>query len=418
MSRSLTATLKAWNRYRDALNPRRGLTLARAARLLESYVRGDYADVMWTLGAPALGIESADADLLTIVTRRRAALVEMEWDIRTVSESDSRYDEALASEQRAALRRSYERIDGLYAAIAHLATAAWRGFAHVEIDARTPDIRLTPVNQWNIVRDGTTGRWRYNPQALSTSFEGLPDTHTLDATSWLIREVDTPLCAIALVKFVRENLVEKDWDAFIEIFGLPNGVVTAPPDSPETEKFAEVAKALHEGADAALPAGSTWTPNPAPRDTSIFGARLDHLQRKLILAGTGGLLTSLAMPQGIGSGAAQQQADVFARLATGDARAISELFQRQIDRVLLSQQFPGQPRLAYFALTPVEGDDSAAYIDGVAKLAAAGYAVDAAEISEHLGWKVTPAPAPAPAPFLQRRSNGNQNRKKQPKETP
>jgi hypothetical protein len=164
----------------------------------------------------------------------------------------------------------------------------------------------------------------------------------------------------------------------------------------------DIAGAIREGADASLPNGSQYVANPVPRDTSVFAARLDWLQRKLILAGTGGLLTSLAMPQGIGSGAAQEHADVFAQLAAGDARDISGLFQRQIDARILARHFPGRPALAYFQLAAAEADDTAAYIDSIAKLSAAGYTVDPAEISERLGWGVTRQEPPAAPPFPNR----------------
>jgi len=47
------------NRWRENYNPLRGLTLNRAIALMEAFPRGEYADLMWTMGAPLLGVECA-----------------------------------------------------------------------------------------------------------------------------------------------------------------------------------------------------------------------------------------------------------------------------------------------------------------------------------------------------------------------
>ena len=133
-----------------------------------------------------------------------------------------------------------------------------------------------------------------------------------------------------------------------------------------------------------------------------FRDRLAWLQEKLILAGTGGLLTSLGGSTGLnGSSTAAVQAAAFADLARNDAREISELFQRSIDREILAQQFPGQPALAWFTLANEESEDLDKYTQRIAGLSAAGFIADAGEVGETLGLTLTrqSAPAPGAGPF-------------------
>ena len=56
-----------------------------------------------------------------------------------------------------------------------------------------------------------------------------------DLVPILIREARRHVNRIALTKFIRANLSSKDWDAFIEIYGVPGGVVIGPPNVPNGE---------------------------------------------------------------------------------------------------------------------------------------------------------------------------------------
>jgi len=190
---------------------------------------------------------------------------------------------------------------------------------------------------------------------------------------------------------VRGNLGEKDWDGFLEIYGIPGGVVIMPPDvSPDREaEFEQAARDVAEGGSGALPHGSDYKPNTEPRGNNPFKQRLDHLSEKLILAGTGGKLTMLAGPTGIGKGASEEQADVFTEIAAAEAVEISELFQRQIDAEVLAAAFPGEPVLAYFELCHQQQTRSDAVVDEVHRLSQAGYVVDMAQVAEKTGYKLT-----------------------------
>ena len=84
-----------------------------------------------------------------------------------------------------------------------------------------------------------------------------------------------------------------------------------------------------------------------------FRDHLDYLDKQITLLGTGGLLTMLTESgSGTLAGGAHQQA--FDQVAKGDAVLISEALQRDFDKPLLDQYFPGWPVEAGFELETAE----------------------------------------------------------------
>ena len=128
--KNLKKQIKSVNAARSQYNPLRGITLQRAVSLLEEGERGIYADLQWLYRT----IEKRDAVLRALKRRRSAALMKLEWNIKTVP-ADQMPDgvtEEQAEAQAEALRKLYEQIENLYAAIKALALAEFRGFAHLE----------------------------------------------------------------------------------------------------------------------------------------------------------------------------------------------------------------------------------------------------------------------------------------------
>jgi len=392
---SMSKLVSRANRFRQNYNPIVGLSLARARYLVETYPRGEFADLMWTFGAPFVGIESSDADLMALIERRSAALQDFTWHARVVDKSKRRsdFDLKLAEEQQAALYEAYDYIDNLEESFDHFALASFRGFSHVQ-KHRRPDgdiHHLEILDQWNVVRDGWNGAWKYNPEATQTSFEALGDDLTIGGSEWLIREIQRPINRVALAKFIRSNLSEKDWDAFIEIYGLVGGVVTGPPNVPaeKEEEFRAAAEAISEGGSGYLPHGSVYTANDSPRGVNPFRDRLEHLTEKLVLAGTGGLLTMLSMPTGIGSGSTDAHENAFRQIAKKEAKGISSIFQQQIDTEVLGKNFPGKPRLVYFEIAADEETDPGDAVQHVSTLKSAGYVTDPDQVLELTRYRVT-----------------------------
>lgn len=404
---SLTGRVRELNRWRDGFNPLRGLTIRRATYLLESYALGEFTDLMWTFGHPSLGIETLDPDISALITRRTAAIQKLDWNVKTMSPETSGFDQVLADEQAARLREQYEGIDNLPEAIAHFCLSNFRGFSLSEKWETTDgDVyHLELVDHWNVVRNGANGQWKYNPEARSASFFGLPG-EPLPEEQFLIRESKRPINMFGLLKYVRGNLSEKNWDAFIEIYGVPGGVVIMPPSVPANKEaeYQASAEQIAKGGSGALPHGSDYKTNDSPRGNQPFKDRLAHLSEKVVLLGTGGKLTMLAAPTGIGSGPSEEQADVFDDIAQAEALEISAIFQRGIDAPLLDRLWPGRPALAYFEICAREETDTTAVVADVESLSRAGYQVSPDQITEKTAYEVTIKPqAPAfPSPIVNR----------------
>jgi phage gp29-like protein len=392
---SLTRKVSALNKWRDSLNPLRGLTIARAIALGEQYLRGEMTDLQWTY----FHVEQTDPDLIALLELRIGRLLQMDYDI--VSDKDA--DRVLAAEQKQSLAEHYAAIDNLYDVFEHLGMVPFRGFAHCE-KYRAPDgtiNHLEIVDQWNAVRDGRTGPWKYNPDARSISYAALPDENIMPPGDFVFRQVPRPINRYALLKSVRGGLAEKDWDGCLEIYGIPGGVLIGPPNLSEEreEEFRAAAGEIAEGGSGYAPHGSDWKPNVAGRSNAPFKERLDWLSEKLVLAGTGGKLTMLNGPTGLGGGQSEVHEAVFNTISGGDARRISEVLDRQLGCQWLDEDFPGRPHVAMLKLAANKEPDVGDVIDHIAKLSSAGYQVDAAEVSEKTGYTVTlKAPDSPPDP--------------------
>ena len=401
--------LKAANAWRDQYNPLRALTIQRAISLLEQHIRGEFADLHWTYEH----IEMTDATLMALIERRTSAIGELDWNIKTVSPDTPGYDQRLAEDQAGELRLAYDNIDNLNDAIQHLAMATFRGFAPLEkhgpMHAPT---HLEVCDTWNIVRDGYRGPWKYNPAAKQATFSAIENSNLIDTRArWIMRECKRPVDRIALIAFVRANLCEKDWDAFVEIYGLPAWINIGPENVPadQQDEFRAAAERLAEGVSGYAPHGTSVESADSPRGSQPFRPRLEHLREQVVLAGTGGLLTMLSMPQGIGSGSSGAHEDTFRTIARAEARDISALNQERIDKPFLSARYPGGPQLAYWELAANEEQDPAAVIDDALNLSQAGYQMEAADLAERTGYKLSSKPpADPPQPLRNRAAAGVQ----------
>lgn len=387
------------NVYRDTNNPLRGLTMPVAVNWLEQAQRGIYADLQWSY---EVGIEPGNADLLCIRERSEAALRDCEWTIKQIDSNTAKFDQKLADDQEAFLRELWEGVTNLSDAIGFLDSYRFRGFAHVAPWARESDPnlieKLQPLDQWNIVRNGYRGAWHYNAKALQVPAASLPADSLMDPSEYCVIETSRPVNRIALVGHVRASIAEKDWDSYVEIYGIPGVFVVMPDNVPDDKvsEFLDLAEKAAEQGSGALPSGSSITTTQEARSSQPFQPRLEWIQKQVVLAGTGGLLTMLA-ESGSGTLAGSVHADAFRQIGRGVARRISEAFQKQIERPRLEKLFPGRPVLAYFDMQPPEYRDTMKAVANVVALAGAGYRMEAEEVSELTGLEVEDVGAPAPA---------------------
>ncbi len=382
-------------------NPLRGLTPDRAANMIESWIRGEFRDTQWLLFL----IEQLDADILTLACRRTAALKELSWTIRTNDElAEDKGLQQLAEDQQEALEARYEDFENLPEAVGHLGTAFLRKYALVSIQGN----RFVPIDQWWFLRRGLFGPWHYNPDLRYSSARGMPEASLVDETQYLVRDSERSMFWIALLKFVRANRSQKWWDKFCEIASRNGTVIIGPPGMTpdQAAMFKSDALGIATGGSGVLPNGSDIkATGPQRQGPAPYMEHMTFLREQVVLAGTGGLLTMITAPTGLGSNTGDQHADAFRTLRNADAGEISAEFRRKIDAPLLAAQFPGQPVLAYFELDTAEQQSPSAFLDDAVKAKNAGFQMDAQQLSEKTGYTLTlaavpvlPGPVPEPAP--------------------
>lgn len=396
MSNSLY--VKNANRWRDTYNPLRQLTMQRLAALLEDSERGRPSDLQWLYYM----IEKRDAILRAGKRHRLAALTQCDWNIREVPPEQlppgaNRRD---SRRQAEALHSAYERIDNLKEAIQFLGLAEFRGFSHLEkhfseANGQTVCTHLQPVPQWFWTRDGFDTPWLYNPSARALSatqaVEINPDT-------FIIREVTDPINEIAAISFLRRSMSQKDWDGFVETYGIPPLFAEMPPNIPPDREaeYQALAEAVISDARGTLPNGARIQTIPdGSRGTNPFRDHIQYQDSLVVLAITGGKLTTLNESTGIGGGQASVHEQTFRDLAEAEAAEISEIFQRQFDLPLITALFPetiarwGTP-LAYFELTEKPAHDVSTEIARITQLASAGYRPSEEEVTARTGYPLSP----------------------------
>lgn len=405
MKNRLLKNLKQVNRWRDSNNPLRGLTMPRAVGMMEQAQRGIMADLQW-LYAAETGIEATDPDLMVIIERTLSGVSDCEWIIETAPEDSIGFDPAIADDQAAFLRESFSLCDNLDDALEHLVMGRFRGFAHLSPWLR-PDWtieHLEPLQQWNMVRNGTLPQWAFNPDANCTDFNSLADSH-LSPEDYIVFDNRRPVNRIALIKYVRSTTSEKDWDGYVEIYGIPGVFIIMPervPDGKEDE-YRDLAADAAEAASGALPSGSDVKTLSEARGTQPFQMRLEWLQKQLVLAGTGGILTMLTESgSGTLAGSAHQQA--WDQIIRRVARIITRPINRQYVKRALSAHFPGRPALCSFALRANQEKDVGDAITNITSLINAGFDLDPEQVQKETGYTITgfsrqqPQPMPGAQP--------------------
>lgn len=385
--------IKAINAARAQYNPLRGITLQKVVGYLEAGERGEYKDLQWLFRM----IEKRDAVLRALVRRRAAALLKLEWDIKQIPDDDlpTGSTPAQAEAQALALRTMYDGISNLKVAIKFLALAEFRGYSHLEksykenLSTKPDQIdALYPINQWYWCRDGLEGEWMFDPELRGSYRRG----EEVEPEGLIIREVSDPVNEIALISFLRKNLSQKDWDGFIEVFGIPDIFFTMPQglSKDDQDAWTETAAVLSGAGTGGLPAGSDVKAVGGDiRGTQPFKEHLEYQDAMTVLAGTGGKLTMLSEATGIGGGATGAHEDAFDDLAKAEAAEISELLQCCIDAPLLKAKFEGQPPLAYFEIAAKDQEDVTALVDHALKLSQAGINIDVDDLAQRTGYPLT-----------------------------
>lgn len=379
---------------RQYVNPIRGLTPARAVQMLENAVYGYKADLQWTYKS----VERKEPVLRALKERRLSAIKKLKWVIRVKDEAHSdnrngKSDPARDAEvevQTEVLQEVYGRIKNLKDAIRFMALATFRGYSHLEkhVDEEGWLCRLEPVPQWYWAQCYPISDWLFNVQALQINAG-----QAIDPDAWVVREVEDPLDEIAIILFLRKNLSKKDWDAFVETFGVPSLFTKFEKDSVRPNDMAgylDIINKVLSAGRGALPHGVDITSTSAMIGSSAthpFQPHLDYCNFELVLAGTGGKLTMLSDATGIGAGASPAHEEVFKDIAEGEGEEICELLRSQIDEPELKRRGFDRP-LVEFALEVMKPEDKEKNAQILGSIAAAGYRTTDEQASEMLEMEV------------------------------
>ncbi|MEI6809284.1 MAG: DUF935 family protein, partial [bacterium] len=275
-------------------NPLRGMSLQKLLSLLDAGERGQYADLQWFYHF----MERSDAMVFSVMQRRKAALLSCDWDIKVVAQAPevegrkskvkcAGADPILADEQAAMLREAYDRIENLRDAVAFLFGGFFRGYAHLEKHYAESGMieRLEPVEQWFWVRDGMYGAWEYNQNAVSGRYRGVP----IEPGDFVILDT-VPLNRLLAGLYLGRTLTLKDWDSWLEVYGIPSVFLVGPPNTPKEkeEEYQRIAEQLISDGRGYLPNGSDIKYVNGGGNHPPFLERLEYLDRQITLVATGG----------------------------------------------------------------------------------------------------------------------------------
>ena len=393
------------NMWRDNYNPMRLLTIQRLLVLFEYAERGAFAEVQLLIRKARKRFPV----LRGFIEKLLSSIEELNWDVKVMENLPQGANEAMAEKQRQFLRSRYDLLDNFNGTLGQLALAEIHGYTVLQKHRYTDGpndgaVReLYWIEPWCWARDGYYGDFYYNE--ISRFGVGLGScngtlgednrigSENLPRENFVIREEENPLYEIALIAFVNWLMGRKDWAAFTEIFGLLNAVVIMPPNigNGKEDEYTRAAEKVANGVSGALPHGSDVKfPTQGGRSAMPpMKGFCDAQMEDFVMAATGGELTMISKPTGIGKGASEEHDRAWQKIAAMKARRINEVLQADFDMVELEAQFPGEPVCVYFELAAKDEENVGEVADTVIKLEGVGYETDTAEISERTGFKLT-----------------------------
>lgn len=405
-ARFLEATPSEAALWHETINPLRGLTMDRAVQIYDNARHGCYADLAWLYQE----IEAVDPTLMVCVERRAAAVEELDFQCSTkkAARVGRAWDQKLAEEQAVYLESAYGSCINMMDGVECIAGAFFRGFAHCRpvytMDGREL-LEFVTFDQWNFVRNRSTGAWHWNAEAVSSiSVDNAPEIPETELVSLVRpRHVDYPALSI----FIRNALGEKQYGVFMERYGVPPVMIIMPQfaDPKDEDRYMAAATKVARGGSGALPFGASASYGAEARGADPFTAYFKHQQELVVLLATGGLATSLAMPAGLGDGVSGEHGDTWSTIVNRDARLIAQSLNARVTADLLTAGYPGRPHLASFGFQTEPPPTATEVFEDGAKAVAAGYRITQQDLEGKSGYTLEVAPisvsnAPVPSPAL------------------
>ena len=365
--------------WRDWYNPLRFLTTDKLIAWQDAFDRGQSSDLQWFWNH----MEQADSTVQSAVNRRLSFLDSTDWEILV----DENADPTLGQEQAAFLKMVYNKIENFKQASRFLAHGLFTGFAHCQklVSYRDGFIyRLDPLEQWYWTRKSPRGPWLFNPEAKSQTMDG----EEINREEFCIFQA-RPIHKAIGPQFFAKTLAHADWDTALETSANQSIFIVGPAGMTDTQRdnFQSVAESIASNGRGVVPNGTEIKAFDTNRASMPYYERIKYCDEQIVLAATGGLLTMLA-ESGTGTLAGNAHEESLLALSRSDAARLSEMYQRDIDRHMLNDFFPGQPHAAYFRFDIPQQEDVNKLLESVGNLSWAGYQVDQAQLEEKTGLKL------------------------------
>ena len=380
--------------WRQSFNPLIGLTIGRYVQLMANLSMGYFSDAQWLY----LFVERRDSVLKAVKQRRISTIKKLNITVKVKNGMDGKD----AENQKEYAEALIGGIDNLTQSVEHLALASFRGYSHLEKHYSNDGdvIHLEPVPQYLWAKKLPSNDWLYNAKAWATA-SGVP----VDLENFIIREGLDAIDEIATLCFIRKAISQKDFDGFVETYGIPPLFVTMPqgvgsgspagtPGATIVDYYQSLAEQVISDGRGVLPFGATVTnPTAEVRSNAPFLDHIRYQDEQIVLAATSGLLTTLSAPTGMNSDQGSTHQDTFEELAEAEAMEISECLQKQLIIPALEEEFTSQDPMVEIALAHADIGDPQTIKDA-SGLSTAGYMIDVDELSQKTGYKLTLKPQP------------------------
>lgn len=396
MSKFIPLTLnQQTTEYKNIWNPLHWMTNQQIEMIIDASRSGRISQIQLLYAL----VEESDLTLAMCMTRRTSALPDWTIKRRDVRRYRS-FDERLAREQEAFLYDQFVQCEDsgtLLKAINTLHNAVFRGIGVIEpIYDEFGLKKIISLDPWNFAIDFTRhnelGEYPlyWNPTGndvidFKETLEKIPEEQVV------VNFCKAPIDNFGLQIFLAEQMGFESYSKLISRKGLPATYVIAPEDLPSENltTWAEKAVECAKGGSGAFPNGSNIiTQNIDPNNAQAIQNFLEYMSKQIVLASTGGTLTSLAQATGLGSNIADVQNDVFKTIVRADAYKIGDLINRGIAKKLLNWQFPGKPHLVYFDLSNEAKQNPEKYLADAVTAKNAGLTIDRTQLEELTGYKL------------------------------
>lgn len=357
-----------------AEHPSRGLTPPKLARILEQAEQGDLLAQFDLFD----DMEEKDAHILTEMSKRKRALMGLDWDIEPPLN-------ATAQEKRATelVKELLKELPDFQDMIFDLADAIGKGFAALEHEWSLQQKLWMPVKS-----EHRPQRWFMVPHDARNDLrlrDGSPDGEELQPFGWMLhihRARSGYITRAGLHRtlawpYLFKNYAIRDLAEFLEIYGLPLRLGTYPPGASDREKATLLQAVMSIGHDAAgiIPQGMQIDFKEAAKGTNDpFDAMIAWCERSQSKAIVGATLTTEVGSTGGNRALGEVHQDVAWDLTISDARQLQGTITRDLIYPLaaLNVGISHPSRSPRFKFDTDQGEDLKLYAESLPKLVGVG----------------------------------------------